>query len=59
MLNILCTGHGSYSIGCGYDFVVADIEVSTAIFGVCPDCGTKTDLEKTYVQSHGKANLTE
>lgn len=57
MLNILCTGHGTSSIGCGYDFYVSDIEVDNAVLAICPSCGTKTDLEKTY-ESHGKVDYT-
>ena len=57
MLNILCTGHGTPSIGCGYDFYVSDIEVDNAVFAICPDCGTKTNLEKTY-ESDRETNCT-
>lgn len=57
MLNILCTGHGTSSIGCGYDFYVSDIEVDNAVLAICPSCGTKTDLEKTY-ESDRETNCT-
>jgi uncharacterized Zn-finger protein len=54
---IRCTGHGSAAFGCGEDYSVQRLEISDAIYAICPYCGTATDLEKTYQEPCPKNQL--
>lgn len=52
LTNILCTGHGTAQLGCGHQYAITGLQIVNDVYATCPDCGTFTDLTRTYQNLH-------